>query len=441
MDINSAFKLFDIRGKYPQEVDERLAYSLGKSLAKFKSPKKVLVCCDTRESSPSLKEFLIDGFSNADVDVFDLGEAPMPVFNFAMTLSDYDLGVMVTASHVSDQENGFKIINPGPLPFDQKEITDVKKIISEYEDEPIVVPRKQPVKVQAIDQYVEKILELTSLDKPKIKIALDATKSAVLTTVMVIFQKIGADFHFVNSKHSGNPLLDINRQDLAKDVVETKSDLGVIWDSDGDRVVFVDRKGKLIPMSFVLGILASAAIRNNRHKKVAVDIRSGLVVRDIIEAEGGELSIYPAWNTNIKFAMKEDPEIAFGGETSGHFMFADFFAIDDGILASLKFIKEYEGGFVEEKLEDLRKKYFELPEKNVACEAKKSSAILEKLTELYRDKNYLVSIVDGLTVFGPDWKFNLRQSVTEPYLRLNLEARSQSQAEKISREIDKLING
>ena len=162
MDINSAFKLFDIRGKYPQEVDERLAYSLGKSLAKFKSPKKVLVCCDTRESSPSLKEFLIDGFSNADVDVFDLGEAPMPVFNFAMTLSDYDLGVMVTASHVSDQENGFKIISPGPLPFDQKEITDVKKIISEYEEEPIVVPRKQPVKVQAIDQYVEKILELTS---------------------------------------------------------------------------------------------------------------------------------------------------------------------------------------------------------------------------------------------------------------------------------------
>lgn len=431
MNIDSAFKLFDIRGRYPQIVDERLAYALAKSLAKYKSPKKVLVCCDTRESSPSLKEFLVDGFANAGITVFDLGEAPMPVFNFAMTLSDYDLGLMVTASHVSDEENGFKIVSPGPLPLDQKEIADLKTVIAEFQNEPIVVPKTQPKKVTAIDQYVATILRLTGNEKPKLKIALDATKSAVLTTVTVLFQKLSADFHFVSSKHSGNPLLEINRQALSKDVVQTQSDLGIIWDSDGDRAVFIDRQGQLIPMSFVLGILGSAAIKNGLHKKVAADVRSGLVVKDLITQAGGELVILPAWNVNIKFAMKEDPEIAFGGETSGHFMFADFFAIDDGILTALRFIRELEAGFVEEKLQQLRKKYFELPEKNIACPPEKSPALLEALTEHYRGQEYLVSVVDGLTVFGPDWKFNLRQSVTEPYLRLNLEARSESQAKKI----------
>lgn len=439
MNIDLAFKLFDIRGQYPQVVDERLSYALAKALAKYKSPKKVLVGCDTRESSPSLKEFLVDGFANAGVAVFDLGEAPMPVFNFAMTRSDYTLGIMVTASHISEGENGFKIVGLGPLPLDQKEIADIKTVITEFQNEPIVVPKTQPEKVSAIDQYIARILRLTGTAKPKLKIALDATKSAVLTTVMVLFQKMGADVHFVNSKHSGNPLLEINRQALSKDVVQTQSDLGIIWDSDGDRVVFMDRHGQLIPMSFVLGILGSAAIKNNSHQKVAVDIRSGLVVKDLVTAAGGELIILPAWNTNIKFAMNEDPEIAFGGETSGHFMFADFFAIDDGILAALRFIREFESGLVEEKLQELEKKYFELPEKNIPCPPEESPTLLENLTEHYREQNYLVSIVDGLTVFGPDWKFNLRQSVTEPFLRLNLEARSQSQAEKIYTDIDKYL--
>lgn len=439
MDIESAFKQFDIRGHYPQIVDERLAYALAKALTKYKKPKRVLVCCDTRESSPSLKEFLVDGFANAGVTVFDLGEAPMPVFNFAMTLSNYDLGIMVTASHVSENENGFKIIGPGPLPLDQKEIADLKNALAEFQNEPIVVPRSQPNKVAAIDAYVENILTLVGTDKPKIKLALDATKSAVLTTVMIIFQKMAADIHFVSNKHTGSPLLEITRQALARDVVTSGSDLGIIWDSDGDRVVFVDRRGQLIPMSFVLGILASAVIKNGPHKKVAADIRSGLVVKDLVTAAGGELIIFPAWNTNIKFAMKEDPEIAFGGETSGHFMFADFFAIDDGILAALRFIREFEAGFVEEKLQELRKKYFELPEKNIPCPAEKSPALLEKLTEHYRRQDYLVSVVDGLTVFGPDWKFNLRQSVTEPYLRLNLEARSASEAQKIYTEINNYL--
>lgn len=439
MDITSAFKLYDVRGKYPEVVDERLAYALAKALTKYKKPKKVLVCCDTRESSPNLKEFLADGFANAGVSVFDLGEAPLPVFNFALTLADYDLGLMVTASHVAQEENGFKIIGPGPLPLDQKEIADLKTTIAEFQNEPIVVPRIRPTKVTAIDTYLTEIIRRVGETKPKLKLALDASKSVVLTTVMVLFQKLQADVHFVSSKHTGSPLLEINRQALSADVVASGSDLGIIWDSDGDRVVFVNRHGKLIPLSFVLGILGAGAIANNPHKKVAVDVRAGLVARDLITAAGGELIVLPAWSPNFKFAMHDDPSIAFGGETSAHFMFADFFAIDDGILAALRFIRQFETGYIEEKLNELEKKYFELPEKNIPCSPENAPMLLSKLTDHYRRQNFLVSVADGLSVFGSDWKFNLRQSVTEPYLRLNLEARSQTQAEKVYTEITNLL--
>ncbi|MBI4100025.1 hypothetical protein HY440_03390 [Candidatus Microgenomates bacterium] len=440
MDINTAFKLFDIRGKFPQVVDERLAYALAKALTKWRDPHKVLVCCDTRESSPSLKEFLADGFASGSVAVYDLGEAPLPMFNFAMTQGPYDLGIMVTASHVSEDENGFKMVLPGPLPLDEKQVQEVKQIINAFKDESIVVPKIPVQKVTVGDSYTTEILNRVGSSKPKLKIAVDATKSAVLTTIMVLFQKLAADVHFVSSKVSGNPLIATNRKALEKDVVASKSDLGVIWDSDGDRVVFVDRRGQLIPISFVLGILAAAAIAAGRTKKVAVDIRAGLVVRDLVADAGGQLQILPAWNTYIKFAMHDDPEIVFGGETSGHFIFPDFFAIDDGILAALRFIRLFDQGVVEEKLQDLSKKYFELPEQNIPCPTEKAATILEKLTEHYRKSDCLISVVDGLTVFGPNFKFNLRESVTEPFLRLNLETPDEKTAKEIKEKVVQLIS-
>ncbi|MCL4389851.1 MAG: hypothetical protein M1484_04615 [Patescibacteria group bacterium] len=439
MNIDAAFKLFDVRGKYPQEVDERLAFALARALAQIKKPKKVLACCDTRESSPSLKEFLIDGFSTDNVPVVDLGEAPLPMFNFAMTTADYDLGVMVTASHIADDENGFKIMAAGPLPLDEQELVNVKEATRQFQSDPIVVPRLAPEKINLSDRYIDAILKLVGIQKPKLKLALDVTQSAVVTTVMVIFQKLQADFHLVNANHSGNPLLAQNRQDLEKAVVSSQADLGVIWDSDGDRAVFVDRHGKLIPLSFTLGMLAVDALGRLPGRKIAVDVRAGLAVRDLVEQAGGKLEILPAWNEFTKFAMAADPEIAFGGETSGHYVFSDFFRIDDGILAALRFIRLFEQGKIEPQLAQLAKKYFELPEKNFPCSPEKSTAILEKLTNDYRASGYLVSIKDGLTVFAPDWKFNLRQSVTEPYLRLNLEAKSETVAKSIVSQLQKQL--
>jgi phosphomannomutase len=440
MNIDSAFKLFDVRGKYPEVVDERLAFALAHAISSIYKPKIVAVSMDTRESSPSLKEFLTNGFSLANVQVVDLGETPLPTFNFALATGNFDLGVMVTASHIAEDENGFKIIKKGATPLDEQEVNALKTLTQTYQNEPIVVAHLKPRKENFSEKYLERILALAGREKPDIKLTLDVSRSVVVTSIMVIVQEIHADFHLVNSSRGGNPLLPQNRKQLERDVVTTQSDLGIIWDSDGDRVVFVDRRGKLIPLSFTLGILASAALAQSQDKKVAVDVRAGLVVRDLVREAEGILEIFPAWNTYLKFAMKADPEIVFAGETSGHFLYRDFYGIDDGILAALRFVRLFEKGDVEKKLMELTKRYFELPEQNIPCSPEKSPQVLARLTEKYRESDNLVSIKDGLTVFGPDWKFNLRESVTEPLLRLNLEARSETQAKKIYTEIYESIH-
>ena len=177
----------------------------------------------------------------------------------------------------------------------------------------------------------------------------------------------------------------------------------------------------MIPLSFVLGVLGASV-----GGKMAVDVRAGMVVKEL----NPSLVILPAWGQYLKFAMKQDPRICFGGETSGHFIFKDFYLIDDGILAALRFLEQWENGACE-KLEQLANKYFELPETNFPCKNEDAPNVLEKLSNFYRSKDFLVSVEDGLTVFGEDFKFNLRESLTEPLLRLNLETKNQEQAASI----------
>lgn len=438
MDIEAAFKLFDIRGKYPQEVDERMAFAVGKALNLLKHPKKVLVASDTRESSPALKNFLVDGLCVDGARVFDLFEVPVPEFYFSMVTGDYDLGVIVTASHVSAVENGFKLANSNGQPFDQAELLAVKNLVRQVANDPILVPATAAERINNTDAYIAAILKLLPKDRFYTKVVLDFTKSSVVTPVMVLFSRLGFNFTLAKSDSSGNPLLPENRVALGRAVAENKADLGVMWDSDGDRVVFIDRDGKLLPMPFILGVLAAGEVRNSTTgKKVAVDVRAGLVLRDLVEEAGGRLVVLPAWAQYIKYAMHDDPEIVFGGETSGHFVFRDFYCIDDGILAALKFLALWEDTSLKDKLAELNRKYFELPEKNFPCASQKAPEILEDLSEFYRQKDYSISIEDGLTVIGQDFKFNLRESLTEPYLRLNLEAKSESQAATIVNELEK----
>lgn len=436
MNIDAAFKLFDIRGLYPSIVDERLAFIVGKALTLFKRPKKVLVASDTRETSIPLKNFLIDGLSTGCQEICDLFEVPTPEFYYTLATGDFDLGVMITASHISDDENGFKMANKGGLPFDQGEMQSLKNLVSRMSNDAVVVPKLEATRINKTDDYLADIFSHLSTKEFRSKLVLDVTKSSMVTPVLVAFSRLRANFTLSKSVHTGNPLLAENRIDLAKTISETKADLGIIWDSDGDRVVFLDENGKLIPMGFVLGLLAVEEVKKHHGGKVAVDVRTGLVVRDLVEEAGGTVEVYPAWSQFLKYAIKTDPEIVFGGETSGHFVHPDFYGIDDGLLSAFKFLALWENGEIKEKITQLSKKYFELPEKNFEINFDRSAVILENLTEHFRNQGLRVSVIDGLTVFGSDFKVNIRASLTEPFLRLNLETTGENRAKAVISEIE-----
>lgn len=441
MNIQAAFKLFDIRGEYPKEVDERLSFLVGRALALLRRPKSVLIASDTRETSPTIKAFLIDGLgTEGEKKIFDLSEAPIPQFYYTMASGRFDLGIMVTASHVSETANGFKMANYGGLPFDQGEILSLKNLVGQLANEPIVIPKIEAIRLNDTENYVSALLSRIDTRKLTKKIVLDVTKSSAVTPVLVVFSRLGINLNMTKSLHSGNPLLEETRRPLAKEVVSAKADLGIIWDSDGDRVIFVDRQGRLIPPSFILGILGADAVSKAGGGKVAVDVRAGLIVRDLVNQAKGTVEIFPAWGQYLKFAMAKDKAIVFGGETSGHYLFADFFNIDDGILAALRYLDLWERVDLEAKIAALAKKYYELPETNFPCPTDSAPEVLNKIAEIYRRQNYQVSVEDGVTVFGPNFKFNLRSSITEPFLRLNLETVSQQNAQAILSEIDSQIH-
>lgn len=434
MDIAKAFKLFDIRGNYPSIVDEQLAFALGRVLSSWKIPKNVAIAGDIRNSTPSLKKYLIDGF-NQQVEIFDLGEVPIPEFYYTVKVRHFDLGVMITASHMHKDDNGFKIVGPQALPLDESEILKLKKIITKQPVPQIVIPPHKVTKLDATSDYVNALLEASNIKSININLVLDTIKSSTSTVVPLLFK----NSILVKGNHEGNPLIAENRRELSLVVRAKKADLGIIWDTDGDRVAFVDNKGQFIPMSIVLAILGAAEVRKNAGGKVAIDVRTGLVVRDEVEKAGGTVEIFPAWHTTLKFAMQEDPSIVFAGENSGHIIYRDFYSIDDGIFAALKFIDFAQNNDLEETLKHLNNRYFELPEMNFKVSPEKTVALLATLANNYRARGNQVSLIDGLTVFGPDWKFNLRASLTEPLLRLNMETRNELQSKKIMDTLTALL--
>lgn len=431
MNIETAFKLFDIRGDYPEVVNERLAFIIGKSLALLKSPKKILVASDLRESSPSLKNYLVDGLFG-EAKIYDLGNAPVPEFYYTVATGGFDLGVMVTASHIGNRENGFKFSDQNGLPFDQGEILQLKNLVLKQIHLPIVVPKTETISLDNSANYIEEIISLLPKTNYKLNVLLDISHSVVTNLVKILFSRLQINYKLFEKSPMGSPLFLENSREFSQEIVNQKADLGIKWDSDGDRVVFLNNEGKIISLSFVLGILGA-----NEKGKVVVDVRAGLVTRDLITEAGGSVNILPAWGQYIKFAMQKDPEIVFGGETSGHFIYKSFHLIDDGIFAALKFLTLYEKPEIREKLKLLKKKYFEIPEKNFPVDLNKAAEILEKLTEYYRKLDYDVSVEDGLTVFGKNFKFNLRPSLTESFLRLNLEAQSEKQSQEIIHELEK----
>ena len=250
------------------------------------------------------------------------------------------------------------------------------------------------------------------------------------------------DGNFPN--HETNPKIEENQKDLKKKILEEKADLGFMFDGDADRFYAFDRNGGVIAPSYVSALIGRYMIKNYSGDKIIIEVRTSDVVKDLVKEVGGEILVVKPWYVMIKLALAENPDAPFGSETSGHYLFRDFYKIDDGILAALVFLQaiSVEEKNIDEILNELRKKYFVIEETNFEfADQKKQENKLTEMEEYYKSKGGRIEKIDGLSVFFPDWHFNLRASETEPVLRLNMEADSESLMKEKTKELSDIIHG
>jgi phosphomannomutase len=441
------FKAYDVRGVYPEDVNEDGAYAIGRGYVQQFEPLRIAVGRDMRLSSPQMSAAFVEGASDEGAEVLDLGLVGTEMVYFAVGELGLDGGVMVTASHNPKEYTGMKIVRRGALPvggesglLDVRDralaVADVKgggaSRVSEYDIWPA---------------YVDRVLSFIDADALRpLRVVVDAANGMAGAMLPPVLERLGSvdavrcffdpDGSFPN--HEPNPLLPENREFIVRKTLDEGADLGVAFDGDADRCFFVDDTGEFVPGDFATALLAGAVLEKEPGARIIYDVRASWAVPEEIRRAGGEPLINRVGHAFIKARMRTD-DAAFGGEVSGHYYFREFSQADTGVVPFLLMLElvSRSGKKLSEILERFRSTYFITGEINtpVADVALK----LQELKEKYAAEGGRVSHLDGISVDFDDWHFNVRPSNTEPLLRLNLEALSEPLMEEKRDEVLALI--
>ena len=425
-----AFHAYDIRGVYNVDFDKEVAYKVGYFLPELLSADKVLVGRDGRVSSPEIHEYLIKGITDAGADVYDIGLSTTPMVYFGTANYGFKASVQITASHNPAKYNGLKVSRENALPvgFD----TGLGQIQEWIESGRECVPAEVKGQVFQKDikaDYLAFLLKYKG-DWSSLKIAMDVSNGMASLFVRDIFGDQPAyiyedlDGSFPN--HEPNPLVQENVADLKKLVVETKADVGVIFDGDADRVMFVDENGRFISPDLMIAVLGHYFLEERGEKGyIHQDIRSSKAVGEYLAPMGGVMN---TWRVGRAYAALKLREIdgVYGGELAGHYYFRDFFYSDSGLLAAILILnvvaKMKAQGVTMSQLIGRIEKYQNSGEINFRLERKKEA--MDAVRDYFMAQEQFTAYMDfdGYRVEFPQWWFNIRPSNTEPYLRFLCEA-------------------
>ena len=427
-----AFHAYDIRGVYNVDFDKEVAYKVGYFIPELLAADKVLVGRDARVSSPEIHEYLLKGITDAGADVYDIGLSTTPMVYFGTANYGFKASVQITASHNPAKYNGLKVSRENALPvgFD----TGLGQIKDWIEDGRECVPAPVKGQVHMMDikaDYLAFLLKYKG-DWSGLKIAMDVSNGMASLFVRNIFGDQPAyiyeqmDGSFPN--HEPNPLVQENVADLKKLVAETKSDIGVIFDGDADRVMFVDENSRFVSPDLMIAVLGHYFLEERGEKGyVHQDIRSSKAVGEYLAPMGGVMN---TWRVGRAYAALKLREIdgVFGGELAGHYYFRDFFYSDSGLLAAILILnvvaKMKTQGVSLSQLIARIEKYQNSGEINFRVEDKKGAMDAVRDYFMSTEKSTAYMDFDGYRVEFPDWWFNIRPSNTEPYLRFLCEANS-----------------
>lgn len=428
--MRKAFKAYDIRGVYNRDFNGSDVYKIGFFLPDLLGAETILIGHDVRESSPEILEFLCKGITDAGADVHVAGECTTPMIYWATAKFDYQASVMITASHNPAQYNGLKISRADALPvgFD----SGLSELLEMAENDAIV-PAAIPGTYSnfSFKQDYLDFLNNYKTDFSNLNIAVDCSNGM---GSLLIRDLLGDSPHYIFEERDGsfpnhqpNPLEEENVADLKKLVLQNSCDIGLIFDGDADRVMFVDEKGNFIQPDMMIAILADYFSAQGLEGKAIQDIRTSKSVTEYVEEKGFEMEM---WRVGRAYAALKLREIngLFGGELAGHYYFRDFYFSDSAYLTALIVLGEVSklkkaGSSLSEKIKTISR-YFGTGEMNFHIDRKAEA--MNALKEAFSEKEAAVSFYDfdGYRVEFEDWWFNVRPSNTEPYLRFLAEARS-----------------
>ena len=425
-----AFHAYDIRGVYGVDFDGDTAYKVGYFLPELLSAGKVLVGRDCRVSSDEIHSRLIEGITDAGADVYDIGLATTPMVYFGTARYGFGASVQITASHNPAQYNGMKVSRENALPVGlDNGLGQIRDWIAAGRECPAAPVRGKVHKFDIHKDYLDFLLKYRG-DYSGMKIAMDLSNGMAGLYAREIFGDSpsyifdGLDGRFPN--HEPNPLVPANVEALKELVRRTGADVGVIYDGDADRVMFVDEKSRFISPDLMIAVLGHYFLEERGEKGIVLqDIRSSKAVGEYLAPMGAEMH---TWKVGRAFAARKLRELdgVYGGELAGHYYFRDFFYSDSGLLASLLILnviaKKKSEGISLSQLIDTIAGYCNSGEINFRVEDKAGAMDAVRDMFISNEKPTAYMDFDGYRVEFPKWWFNIRPSNTEPYLRFICEA-------------------
>ncbi|HWZ61748.1 MAG TPA: phosphomannomutase CpsG [Steroidobacteraceae bacterium] len=446
-----SFKAYDIRGRIPDEINESLAYDIGRAYAAFVKPKRVAVGYDIRLSSPQLAAALKRGLLESGVDVLDIGLWGTEGSYFATFAENLDGGIMVTASHNPPDYNGMKFVREGARPISADTgLQDMRALIESGRMPPKALRPGSERPLDIRGRYLEHLLSYVEPKKLRpLKVVVNAGNGGAGLIIDQIESRLPFEFIKVNNTPDGtfpngvpNPMLEENRAATAEVVRREKADVGIAWDGDYDRCFFFDEQGQFIEGYYLVGLLAETFLRQEPGARIVHDPRLTWNTLDIVRRAGGTAVLCKSGHAFIKQKMRE-VDAAYGGEMSAHHYFRKFSYCDSGmipwllVLAVMSERRQSLHGLVGERMR-LFPASGEINRKLTAPAA----STLARLRAHYEPRAASIDLTDGLSMEFPEWRFNLRGSNTEPLVRLNVESRgNEALMREKTAEVLKLVDG
>jgi phosphomannomutase len=422
------FKAYDVRGLYPDQIDDEVAYRVARAYARVlaglrgrsgPAGLRVAIGRDMRLHSPALAESFRRGLVDEGCEVLDIGMVGTEMVYYAVGSRELDGGVSVTASHNPKQYAGFKLVREGAIALSGDQgIQDVRRIA---EQEDFDAPSGQGT-ITTEDVYDEFRAHVIGFIEPEVirpmKLVLDGGNGMagpmigpLIDSFPVTAERLSFEPNGEFPGHEPNPLLPENRKLIIDTVLDHGANLGIAWDGDADRCFFIDDHGEFVPGDFLTALLAEAILEKAPGATILYDVRASRAVPDRIAALGGKPVVNRVGHAFFKTRMRE-LNAAFGGEVSGHYYFRGFWCADSGVIPALMVLE-------------------------LLSEVADTDAKLKELAGRYSDGQQ--SWLDGLSVDYPSWHFNVRPSNTEPLLRLNLEGSTEDEMNERTEEVLRVI--